>query len=81
MCNERATPPAAKRPSQVDTLIYYRLLNPIPISAFQVSALKFQLSSFSSQVSALRFQLSAFVFVFWQANRPSAQTIFSFVHV
>jgi len=26
ICNERATPPAAKRPSQVDTLIYYRLL-------------------------------------------------------
>ena len=27
ICNERATPPAAKRTSQVATLIYYRLLN------------------------------------------------------
>jgi hypothetical protein len=30
ICNKRATPPAAKRPSQVDTLIDYRLLSGMP---------------------------------------------------
>jgi hypothetical protein len=49
-----------------------RNLNPNPISAFQVSALKFQLSGFSFQL---------LFFVFWQANRPFVQTIFTFVHV